>query len=229
LTASPPTLVLDLDGTLVDTAADLVGTLNAVLATEGLPALPYETAAGLIGDGARAMLTAGLVASGVNAEPERIENLFALYVDHYASHIADRSRAFDGAEAALDRFAEAGWRLAICTNKLEGLARRLLIELGIARRFNAIAGQDTFGVRKPDPRHLIETIRSAGGAPSRAVMVGDSIIDVKAAKAAHVPVIAVSFGYSAVPVAELGADAVIDRFADLFATARGLVETQSGR
>lgn len=222
--ATAPTLVLDLDGTLVDTAADLLATLNAVLKVEGLAPISFDEALTMVGHGARAMIEAAIVANGINAEAERLDNLTAAFIDHYAGHIADESRPFPGAVEALDRLAADGWRLAVCTNKYEALARQLLAALGIAGRFAAIAGQDTFGVKKPDPRHLTETIRVAGGNDRRAVMVGDSEIDIATARAAGIPVIAVEFGYSPVPVADLGADRVINHFDGLYGAVYALME-----
>jgi phosphoglycolate phosphatase len=217
-----PTLVLDLDGTLVDTAGDLVATLNLILQGEGLRPLAFESARALVGNGAKAMLEAGFIASGVMLAPERLDVLFDAFVAHYTDHIADQSAPFPGALAALDQFATEGWRMAICTNKLEGLARRLLDEIGIVDRFALVAGQDTFGVRKPDPRHLIRTIAGAGGDPQFAVMVGDADFDIVVARAAAVPVIGVSFGYSPVPIAELRPDRVIGHFDELYEAATAL-------
>ncbi|MEO8667518.1 MAG: HAD-IA family hydrolase [Bauldia sp.] len=219
---SPPTLVLDLDGTLVDSAADLVATLNLILAGEGVAPLPYGEAVKKIGNGAKAMIAAGLGARGVSVEAPRLDVLYAAFIEHYAAHMADQTRPYSGAVEALQQFADAGWRLAICTNKLEGLSRKLLSQLGLADRFAAIAGQDTYGVRKPDPRHLTETIRAAGGLPERSVMVGDTSIDIDAARAGGVRSVAVSFGYSPVPVTSLGADHVIDHFDQLFVTVGSL-------
>ena len=217
------TLVLDLDGTLVDTAGDLVSTLNVVIGEEGLAPIPFAEAVGYVGHGARAMLTAAIKANGVLPDSDRLDNLMALFIDHYSRHIAELSRPFPGVDTALDRFAAEGWRLAVCTNKLESLSRQLLGKLGLAERFAVIAGQDTFGIRKPDPRHLTETIRAAGGEPGAAVMVGDSEIDIHTAKAARVPVVAVSFGYSPVPVGTFGPDRVIDHFDALYGAAAGLL------
>lgn len=222
-TALPPTLVLDLDGTLVDTAGDLTATLNDVLVGEGLAPVPFEAARAMVGHGARAMLASALLAAEITAEPERLDNLFAIFLDIYAGRIAETSRPYPGAIAALDRFAADGWRLAVCTNKLERHSRLLLTAIGIADRFAVIAGQDTYGVRKPDPRHLQETIRDAGGDGARAVMVGDSEVDVQTARAALVPVVAVDFGYSRIPVVDLAPDRVISHFDDLYAAATGLV------
>jgi phosphoglycolate phosphatase len=220
---SAPTLVLDLDGTLVDTAGDLTAALNVVLANEGMAPIGLDEARKMIGDGARAMLQAGFAANGVDPTPERIDTLFATLIDYYSEHIADLSAPYPGALEALDRFSAKGWRLAVCTNKLEALARKLLEQLGIADRFETIAGQDTFGARKPDPRHLSETIVSAGGDPLSAVMVGDSEIDLATAQAAEIPFILVSFGYCRVPLDELRPNRTIDHFDELFAAANQLV------
>ncbi len=212
MTALPPVLVFDLDGTLVDTAPDLVRALNAVLEEEGMAPVALGASLAMVGQGARAMIESAFAAAGRVPEAAALDRLMPVFIGHYSAHIADHSAPFEGAEAALDRFAADGWRLAICTNKLEGLARQLLQALGLAGRFAAITGQDTFGFRKPDPRHLTETIRLAGGSAARAIMVGNSRTDIDTAKAAGVPVVAVTFGYSTVPVAGLGPDRVIGRF-----------------
>jgi phosphoglycolate phosphatase len=208
-------LVFDLDGTLIDTAPDLVDTLNLILAREGMPAVPFAAARNMIGGGARKLIERGLAAKGRDGNAMEIDRLYRDFVAHYGDHIADRSRPFPGLEAALDQLNAAGWRFAVCTNKLQGLSERLLEALGLSQRFAAICGQDTFGVQKPHPDFLLHTIRRAGGAPHRAIMVGDSANDVDVARAAKVPVIAVEFGYTEVPVAQLGADRVIDGFAKL--------------
>jgi phosphoglycolate phosphatase len=207
-----PIVIFDLDGTLVDTAPDLVATLNVVLTRAGLPAVAYADARNMVGGGARMMLERGLAAKGRTAELDRLVRDF---VAHYAAHIADRSQPFAGLESALDQLAQGGWRLAVCTNKLEWLARRLLNALGLTRRFVVICGADTFGLQKPDPEFLRRTITNAGACSGRAVMVGDSISDIAMAKAAEIPVIAVDYGYTPTPVAELGADRIIGRLADL--------------
>lgn len=211
-----PTLVLDLDGTLVDTAPDLHATLNVVLAGEGLPPVSPDQVRSMTGAGARALLERGLEAAGVVADDAHLDVLFVRFIDYYSAHIADHSLPFPGAIAALDRFADAGWRLAVCTNKLEGLARNLLDTLDLTPRFAAIAGGDTFAFRKPDPGHIIETVRLAGGDPRRAVMVGDSAADINAAKAGAIPCVGMTFGYTDIPVAQLAPDIVLDHFDGLF-------------
>jgi phosphoglycolate phosphatase len=210
-----PLIVFDLDGTLVDTAPDLVDTLNLVLAREGLPPVAYEAGRNMVGGGARVMLERGLAAEGRTVSPARLDEMARDFVAHYAAHIAERSRIFPGVEAALDLLSVRGCRLAVCTNKLEWLSVRLLDTLGLSSRFVAICGPDTFNVAKPDPRILHCTIKrcSADGCPT--VMVGDSATDIATARAARVPVVAVDFGYTETPVSELAPDRIISRFADL--------------
>lgn len=227
--STQPTLVLDLDGTLVDTAPDLLATLNVVLAGENLPPVVLDDVRAMTGAGARALLERGIAAAGVVVEPEHMDTLFARFINYYTAHIADHSRPFPGALESLERFTDAGWRLAICTNKLEGLARHLLDELGLTSRFAAIGGGDTFPFRKPDPGHIIETVRLAGGNPALSVMVGDSAADINAAKAARIPCIGMTFGYTDVPVADLGPDVVLDHFHGLFEHAVALLRPNLAR
>src|SRR5512135_2050330 len=179
MTAS--TIVFDLDGTLIDTAPDLVDTLNVVFAREGLPPVPYETARNLIGGGARMMIARGIEADGRVVKPAELERLFRDFIAHYSEHIADRSRPFPGLVEALDALAAGGWRFAVCTNKLENLSVLLLDQLGLAHRFAVICGQDTFGVQKPDPEVLRKTVAAAGGTLPNAIMIGDSLTDIRVA------------------------------------------------
>lgn len=213
-----PTIVFDLDGTLVDTAADLIDTLNVVFAREGLPAVSYEAARNAIGGGAKAMIARGVEAEGRVVSPAKLEHMFADFIAHYTEHLADRSRPFPGLTDALDALAACGCQFAVCTNKLERLSILLLDQLELANRFAAICGQDTFGIQKPDPEILRRTVAAAGGTLQDAVMIGDSITDIRTARAAGVPVIAVDFGYSERPVAEFGPDRTISHFKDLLAS-----------
>jgi phosphoglycolate phosphatase len=208
------TIVFDLDGTLIDTAPDLISTLNIILAREGLPPVEYDSARRMIGGGAKAMIERALAAEGRASSKA--------FIEHYAAHIADHSRPFPELEATLEHLAGEGHRLAVCTNKLEWLSVRLLDMLQLTRHFAAICGQDTFGVQKPDPRMLRLTIERAGGEPTRAIMVGDSGTDIRTSRAATVPVIAVDFGYSEVPIALLRPDRIIGSFADLPAAIRDI-------
>ncbi len=169
-----PTLVFDLDGTLVDTAPDIVRALNTVLAGEGLAPLATETALTMVGRGARLLISTAFAASGRHIEGAELERLFNALIGHYAAHIADESRPYPGVEAALDRFTAAGWRLAVCTNKPDPLVRPILEALNLAPRFAAMVGQGALPWLKPDPRVFDETVRLAGGAPKHAVMVGNS-------------------------------------------------------
>ncbi len=210
-----PTIVYDLDGTLADTAEDLVAALDWLLGRDGLAPLKVESAGSLVGAGARALIKRGFAASGKTLDPEAMEALFADFLAHYNAHIADRTRLYPGVDRALAAFARAGWRQAVCTNKIEGSAKLLITKLGIAEHFAFICGQDTFGVGKPDAKPLLKTIAASGGASERAIMVGDSATDIKTARAAGLPVIAVDFGYSDAPVAELGPDRVISHFDEL--------------
>jgi phosphoglycolate phosphatase len=210
-----PTIVYDLDGTLADTAADLTGALNWVLGRKGLAPLPIESARPLLGAGARALIARGFAASGKTLDPRTLEALFAEFLAYYNDHIADRTQLYPGVEDALRAFADLGWRQAVCTNKIEGSAKLLIAKLGVAERFAFICGQDTFGIGKPDAAPLLKTIAASGGVSERAIMVGDSVTDIKTARAAGLPVIAVDFGYTDVPVAELGPDRVISHFDEL--------------
>jgi phosphoglycolate phosphatase len=210
-----PTIVFDLDGTLIDTAPDLIDTLNVVFAREGLPLVEFSTARNLIGGGARAMIERGIKTEGRVVTPAEFERMVADFITHYSQHIADRSRPFPALVETLDTLQERGFRLAVCTNKLERLSRQLLDALGLTSRFVTICGQDTFDTQKPDPEVLRRTITASGGDVRHAIMVGDSITDIRTARAAGVPVIAVDFGYSEKPVSEFGPDRVISHFTQL--------------
>jgi phosphoglycolate phosphatase len=209
------TIVFDLDGTLIDTAPDLIDTLNVVFAREGMPPVVYETARNLIGGGARAMIARGIAAEGRNVAPARLDKMFDDFIAHYSTHIADRSQPFTGLTDALDTLAARGCQFAVCTNKLERLSVLLLEKLKLAGRFKAICGQDTFGVQKPDPEVLRRTIAAAGGDLEHSVMVGDSATDIRTARAAGIPVIAVDFGYSEDPISDFGPDCIISHFEQL--------------
>jgi phosphoglycolate phosphatase len=218
-----PTIVFDLDGTLVDTAPDLVDTLNAVLARHDVPPVSFAAARAMIGAGVKPLLQRALASNAIHPSTAELDALYGEYLKLYAEHIADRSRPFPGLTGALDALARQGCRLAVCTNKLEWLSLRLLDALGLATRFGAICGQDTFAMRKPDPDMLRLTIGRAGGDTAHAVMVGDSMTDVATARAANIPVIAVDFGYTEIPPAELGADRLISHFDALADAVRELL------
>ena len=216
------TVVFDLDGTLVETAPDLVDTLNWVFRREGLPQLPYAEARNMIGGGARRMIENGLRLDGRAVSDAEMDRLLADFLTYYAAHVADRSRPFPGLDGALDALKAQGCRFAVCTNKREGLSRLLLEALKLTHRFEAICGPDTFQIYKPDPEILRRTIQAAGGAIDRAIMVGDSETDIATARAAGVPIVAVDFGYSEIPVARLTPDRLISHYDQLAAAVREL-------
>jgi phosphoglycolate phosphatase len=216
------TIVFDLDGTLVDTAPDLIDALNFVLDREGLPPVPLHAARNLIGAGARKLIERGLELEGRATSLADIDRMTRDFIAYYADHIADASRPFDGLEGALDDLATHGHRFAVCTNKLEWLSKRLLDRLGLSARFAAICGADTFGVAKPDPAILQQTVARAAGALSSTIMVGDAGTDIGVARRAGVPVIGVSFGYTDVPIAELKPDRLIHHMRELPRAVEGL-------
>lgn len=213
-----PLLVFDLDGTLADTATDLIAALNVALAGAGAPPVPVAAARDMLGAGGRVLLMRGLDAGGIEASGGEIELMYQHFLAHYGQHLADETVLFPGVVAALDRLQAAGWRLAVCTNKLEGQARQVMIAMGLADRFVTICGQDTFReadgrpIPKPDPRALTLCVAKAGGDLSRSILVGDSKTDIDTAQATGVPVIAVDFGYTPVPVRQLDPDVVISHF-----------------
>jgi phosphoglycolate phosphatase len=206
------TIVFDLDGTLVDTAPDLTNALNDALIRRGHHPIPQETIRQAVGFGARVMIEDALRRVGAR---EDIDQMLAEFLVHYEANIAVESRPFPGAVASLEALAAAGAKLAVCTNKREYLSKKLLAELGLQHYFHSIAGRDTFSVSKPDPGHLTQVIAQAGGVPSRAIMVGDSDVDLRTAKDASVPAILVSFGYAPSALDAFAPHAVIDHFDEL--------------
>ena len=202
-------VAFDLDGTLADTGPDLTAALNHVLERFGRPAIPAAEVRSLVGHGARALLRKGFAATG-GATEEMVEAGFPHFMDFYGANICNGTVPYSGVEAAMDAITAKGAAIAICTNKPERLALQLIDALGWRGRFTSIVGGDTLPVRKPDPAPLYRAIAEAGG--GRAAFVGDSITDADTARAARIPLVAVSFGFSDRPVAELGADAVIDHF-----------------
>jgi phosphoglycolate phosphatase len=211
----PPILVFDLDGTLVDSAPDLLATLDAVLPRHGFAAMRDPGLREGIGHGARHLIEYALHQQQAEVEVATLDLIHADFLRHYEANICVATRLFPGTLDLLDRFAAAGWGLAVCTNKLEGMSRLLLAGLGVADRFAAICGGDTFKVRKPDPGHLVGTIAAAGGAQEGAVMIGDSRTDLDTARSAGVPFVGVSFGYTPVPMRKLSPDVLLDSYDDL--------------
>lgn len=208
-------VAFDLDGTLADTAPDLAAALNHTLGVMGRAGIAPNAVRHMIGHGARELLRKGLAATGDGSEAE-VEAGFPIFLEHYAANICVGTTAYPSLDTALDTLRERGARLAICTNKLEGLSKSLVEALGWKEKFASLIGGDTLSVRKPDPATLLEAVARAGG--GRAVLVGDSITDADTARAARLSFVAVSFGFSDRPATELGADAVIDSYAALVDT-----------
>ncbi|MDQ0394289.1 HAD-IA family hydrolase [Labrys monachus] len=213
----PQTVIFDLDGTLVDSAADLMGTLNFILAREGAPILPVESARSLLGAGARALLERGFAMDGRAIEPLRMDVLYRDFLAYYADHLADETVPFDGVREALDLLKGRGAVLGVCTNKVTEHSVRLLDALGLSSYFSAVCGRDAFAWCKPDARHLTLSIGAAGGDEAAAIMIGDSKTDIATAINAGLPSVCVDFGYTDIPARDLGATAVISHFNELVA------------
>ncbi|WP_428526411.1 phosphoglycolate phosphatase [Roseibium sp.] len=208
-------LVFDLDGTLVSSMEDLVATLNAVLDKAGHGTVPQDKVANMVGMGAKVLLQRGLDHLEIAWSDETITPLYEDFLEYYAANIAVHTRPFDGVIPALDRFRADGWKLAVCTNKTERLTLPLLAALEMTDHFEAVVGGDTFAVSKPHAEPVLGAIKRAGGTPEGSIMIGDSVTDIKAARAAGIPVVAVDFGYTPVPVSELGPDRIISHFDEL--------------
>jgi len=207
--------IFDLDGTLVDTSGDMLAGANAVFEAEGYGS-PLRVAdhAAVAFAGGRAMLETGAALCGFSWG-ERYETAYVYFLEAYGGHLDRLSVIYPGVEACLDGLAADGWRLAVCTNKPSGLAERLLVSLGLRARFGAMIGADTLAVRKPDPEPLLEAVRQVGGDPARAVLVGDTITDRKAAANAGMPCVLVTFGPVGDAVAQMQPDGLLGSYGDL--------------
>ena len=210
-----PILVFDLDGTLVESIRDLVPALNAATATVGLPEMAEDDVAHIISHGAKAMIKHAFEFHHRSVDEPEIEKLFGAFLEYYENHIADNTCFYPGAIATMNRFRQQNWKLAICTNKSEQMAKKLIATLQQGHLFDAICGHDTFETKKPNPGHLFKTIELAEGDPKRAIMIGDSGTDIATAKAATIPVIAVDFGYPEAPIDTLDPDIIISHFDEL--------------
>ena len=217
------TIVFDLDGTLVDSAPDLVRALNATLDLEGLPHTKLEHVRRMVGRGARAMIERAAEFHGVTFGPERLYQLWAAFIEIYRADIATDSRPYPGILEALGQLANMGAKLSVCTNKRTELSNQLLDALDLSKWFSAVVGADAVTEKKPHPEHYRAAVERAGGAVRRSVMIGDTSIDVGAARAAGAPVIIVSFGYCDADADKLGADVVLDRYSELTPACRRLL------
>jgi len=209
---SSPLVIFDLDGTLIDTAPDLIDSLNHTIASADLAPVTFDDLTHLVGQGARVMIKRAFELRKVKLDETETDSLFGIFVEHYRQNMPGKSQPFPGVVECMERLAAAGMTLAICTNKSEALAIPLIEELGLSGHFAAITGGDTFPVRKPDAAHIFGTIEKAGGTRDRAIMVGDSINDILAAKNAGIASIGVDFGYSDVPITSLSPSTVISHF-----------------
>lgn len=216
------TLVFDLDGTLVDTAPDLHNALNACLKDAGREEVSLDQVHHMVGQGARVMLERGLKATGGLPGEDEFERLVNVFFDFYSNNIANHSQPYEGVLKVLDHCKAEQATMAVCTNKPEGMARQLLEELDMLSYFSAVLGGDSLDVKKPHADHINKTIAAAGGSKNKAIMIGDSVADIKAAANSEIPCIAVSFGYTDIPVAKLNPTAIIDHFDELIATIKSL-------
>jgi phosphoglycolate phosphatase len=215
------TIVFDLDGTLVDTADDLINTLSWLMQQEGLPAIDISQATSLIGAGIKPMIGKALAAHG----RDDIDAVYAKYLVKYEEDIVLKSKPYPHILEQLQNFKNKGFRLAVCTNKLEYLARIMLDKLDMTHYFHAITGSDTFAFKKPDARHLLETIKMAGGNPLKTVMIGDSKTDIHTAQNANIPVIGYTLGYTDIPLIDLNPSLIINSYANLYADCERLLNS----
>ena len=217
-----PTLIFDLDGTLVDSNRDLIPALNHAIADEGIAPVSLDEVGHVVGQGARQMIEKAFVLRDHPVPHERVDALHEAFLAHYEAHIADETRPYPGLLTALEELREEGWRCVVCTNKAERLAVKLLDQLSLSPLFEGVTGGDTFDVRKPDPRHLLQTLARFGGERDRSIMVGDSVNDIAAAQAVPMPVIAVDFGYTDRPVETFSPDRIISHYSEFPAAVRAL-------
>ena len=208
-------ILFDLDGTLVDTAPDLTGALNHVLSLNDLEPVSVSKMRAFVGHGARVTIERGFAHYGITIEGEALNKAHSQFLDHYSDHICETSQLYPGVETVIKDFHEKQITMGVCTNKGEELSVSLLEQLGVAHYFKTICGSDTVPNRKPHPDHIHAALKRAGGVAEAAIMIGDSQADVDSAKAAGLPVIAMSYGYTGIPSHELGADVVLDHFGDI--------------
>lgn len=222
------TVIFDLDGTLVDSAPDLADTLDTVMVEQGLPPVGLEGTRALIGHGIAALLRGALAQRGRTPDEPEFSAILGRFLHVYAGQLSAKTRPYPKVAQTLAALRSAGWRLVVCTNKREAFSRQILADLGLLPQFDLVAGPDTFGIAKPDPAHLTRTLPQWPRGPHPAIVVGDSAVDVAAARAAGLPVIAVTWGYARRPAIELGADEVADRFDQVPAMVERLARSNQG-
>ncbi|MBV9570215.1 MAG: phosphoglycolate phosphatase [Alphaproteobacteria bacterium] len=222
-----PAVLIDLDGTLVDTAPDLLGALNAVLTSERRSTVDPQTLRHMVGHGARALIERAMSATGEPVAAEQLPGLVDRFIAYYREHIADGSQPFPEVDETLSRLRESGARLAVLTNKPQVLTEPILAALGLARHFDVICGSGRYAFNKPDGRIVAHVVQELGGMEGGAIMIGDSAVDVATARAAAIPVALLSYGYTPEPVHNLGADAIVDCFSEVPAVLRKLLRSDT--
>ncbi|SHJ65465.1 phosphoglycolate phosphatase [Shimia gijangensis] len=221
------TVVFDLDGTLADTSGDLLAAANACFRAMGEgDVLEVETDAGTALRGGKAMLTLGLTRLG-RLDQALVEKYYPMLLEAYSGAIDHHTVIYPGAMDAVERLAQLGYGVGICTNKPEALAEKLMTSLGVRNAFGALVGADTLPVRKPDPEPLFETARRLGGDPAKTVLIGDSVTDRDTARSAKVPSVLVTFGPSGEDMAALEPEALLKDYADLPALVQDLIGRNS--
>lgn len=220
-------LLFDLDGTLVDTAPDLINALNHVFAEKRLSPVPCDLVRPYVGLGALAMLRQGFQHHGIQIDEDRLTRTHELFRTYYEENICVESQAYDGVWDVLPTLYEDGYSLSVCTNKPEHLAVSLLEKLDLSKYFAAICGSDTVPNRKPHRDHLSLTAERAGTSLEASVMVGDASPDVDGARNASIPIIGFDYGYSTVAMADLSPDILLSSFRDLPAALVQLSSTRS--
>lgn len=206
------TVIYDLDGTLIDSAKDMQMAVSHVLADHGLPPVTEDDVRIFMGQGSKVTMGKAFAKYGRALDDEALSAVTREFVRYYEADPISHTIAFKGVADVVARFARLGLKQGVCTNKFERPSRMILEHLKLMPPISDVAGADTFPVRKPDPRHILLLIERMGGSAGRTVMIGDSIHDVEAAHAAGLPAVLVSWGYTATPASELGAEAVIERF-----------------
>lgn len=208
------TIVFDLDGTLVDSVPDLAGALDTLMSEKGMAPIGVDIARRLIGHGIPNLVRRALAERGVEWEEEAGAASIRRFTEIYGARASRETRPYPDVARVLGQLAADGWRMAVCTNKMERFARAIVDDLDLGRFFAVVAGPDTFKVGKPDPRHLTETAKAAGGREP-IIFVGDSEVDIATGVAAGIPVIALTYGYTKTPLDGLGAARLIDVFGEL--------------
>jgi phosphoglycolate phosphatase len=208
-------LIFDLDGTLIDSAPDLARALNQLLTELGRPPLDLPAVRRLVGDGAPELVRRALVASGATVGPSAMPELFERYRAFYLATAIASTRAYPGVPETLATLQAGGYRMVVCTNKFQVPTLKILDFLHLTHFFGGVAGGDVVPARKPDPRHLLAALALVNGSPDRAVMIGDGVNDVAAAKAAGIPVLLLDSGYGEIAAGELGGDGLLSAFSDI--------------